>query len=229
MQIKKSVYMALGAFMLASIQMSVAHAEPVALDRLFQVGSSNFCSQQNNDTQVNVARFFSFTPTSNFSLGGVAVDGVVADIPTLNVNTTSEQFKADLRKNNTQHFSASDIDQAQFKNVYGIQHKVHLRFNMKAAQVANLLSSRFPGIEFKADSFSGKTQLSTQTKKSLNEAKTIAELNDALNTYNTAQYTFEVHDLTGDYAGQSILNYQCDINLVTARDAQSVANQLGQR
>lgn len=229
MQARKSLYTMLTACALGLMQTSMVHAEPVALDKLFQVGSSNFCYQQNNDVQVNVARFFNFSSTSNFSLAGIPVDGVVADIPTLNVNTTGEQMKDDLRKTNSQHFATSDIEQAQFKNVYAIQHKVHLRFNMKAAQVANLLSSRFPGIEFKGDSFSGKVQLSTQTKQPLAGAKTIQQYMDALNTYNMAQYIFEVRDLSGDLAGQSVLNYECDINLVTSQSAQNVANQLGQR
>ena len=92
-------------------------AQATPLDKLFEVSSANFCAQTLT-TPINMAKFFNMQPQSNFTLNGVQVDAVVVDKPTMSINTTGEQLKAQLGKSSPKKYPENELAQVNLKNVY---------------------------------------------------------------------------------------------------------------
>ena len=191
----------------------------VNLDKLFQVSENNFCYQQNQPVQQSVAKSLHIASQSVYQLGGVPVSTIQIQPTVLKINETGDHLKQTVLTDRNK-YPLKDLE-SPIKNIYTIEHKVTIPVEMSPVKTLAFLSNRFRGLNFQSDSYAGQVILASN-KTDFNQAKNIKEFNRTLEKTASSSLAFLV---TGN-AQQSIINYTCQITIVTSKTPEEIAQQL---
>lgn len=220
------------SFLLTSLIMSSPlyaqdfQANTVNLDKLFEVSKNNFCYQQNNTNYQGIEGFFHINENSKLYLLGKPVSMSLSP-PIITINDTGDHLKEIFYKNSqtkkTPTFTQYQFANVNLKNIYTLEFSSTIEVTQPPYQLISQLAKKFPGINMNPDSYSGQFILYKQLQPNFDSAKDLNEINKMMDNLDASSYAFSLSKLEN---GNTLLNYKCQIVIVTDQTAEQVARQI---